>query len=135
MYIYNSCLQHFDTLKRDIITTRSSVLFHSYTILSRFRHYSDSLSFHSFKRHSLSQSRLTPPFMPHPLYESRPAYSNLPLRHLLSTQQPSTRGFTFTPHLSYSSSGFRFYISDSFQCSRFSLRHSSRSSRVRALES
>ena len=43
--------------KRDIITTRSSVLFHSYKILVRFRHYSDSLSFHSFKRPSLSQSR------------------------------------------------------------------------------
>ena len=45
------------------------------------------------------------------------------------------RGFTFPTHLSYSSSGFRFYISDSFHCSSFSLRHWSRSSPVRALES
>ena len=43
--------------KRDIVTTRSSVLFHSYKTLVRFWHYSDSLSFHSFKRPSLSQSR------------------------------------------------------------------------------
>ena len=43
--------------KREIVTTRSSVIFHSYKTLVRFRHYSDSLSFHSIKRSSLSQSR------------------------------------------------------------------------------
>ena len=76
-------------------------------ILVRFRHYSDILFFASsclrFHNH------VTSPIHAQPLYESKPTYSNLPLRHLFSTQQPSTRGFTFTTHLSYSSSGFRFY--------------------------
>ena len=44
--------------KRDIVTTRSSVLFHSYKTLVRFRHYSESLSFDSFKRPLPSHSRL-----------------------------------------------------------------------------
>ena len=43
--------------KRDTVTMRSSVLFHSYTTLVQVSHYSDSLSFHSFKRPSLSQLR------------------------------------------------------------------------------
>ena len=44
--------------KRDIITTRSSVFFHSYKILVRFRHYSESLSFYSFKHPLPSHSCL-----------------------------------------------------------------------------
>ena len=121
--------------KRDIVSTRSSVLFHSYKILVRFRHYSESLSFHSFKRPLPSHSRLNALHSRRSHYtnpDPHTVYCSLPLRHLLSMRKPFTRGFTFTTHLSYSSSGFRFYISDSFQCSSFPLRHSSR---VRALES
>ena len=99
--------------------------------LVRFRYYSDSLSFHNFKRALLLQSRLSV-FHAAAIIRIQIRYSTLSLRHLLSTQQPSTRGFTFTTHLSYSSSSFLFYISDCFRCSSFPLRHSSR---VRAMES
>ena len=63
-------MPHTIAPKRDIVTTRSSVLFHSYKTLVRFRHYSNSLSFHSVKRPSLSQSRLNA------LHSRRSHYTN-----------------------------------------------------------
>ena len=77
MYTFiTGCLRHFlcraTTIspKRDIVMTRSSVLFHSYKILVRFRHYSESLSFYSFKRPLPSHSRL------HALHSRRSHYTN-----------------------------------------------------------
>ena len=59
---------------RDIVTTRSSVLFHSYKTLVRFRHYSESLSFHSFKPPLSSHAR-------HNALHSRRSHYTILLRH------------------------------------------------------
>ena len=73
--------------KRDIITTRSSVLFHSYKTMVRFRHYSESLSFHSFKRPLSSHARIN-------ALHSRRSHYTIMLRH---SSRVRTLESLFTP--------------------------------------